>query len=128
MSIEDQMIALERTAERLNLVSDQLNSVVDSINDSLKRLNIGLPAWYIIDEKLKVGYAKVKHKWGIAIEANNEQWHFRDAPRKLRLEVVDYFPNILDVLSNEAYKLTENIKEKNYKMKQIIEGINDANK
>ena len=92
-------------ARRLNEATDELNDQVANLNARLKAMNIGIPAWHKINDTLQIGYAK-SPEWGITISQGLDLWPFAKAPRKLRLEVVDYFPFVLQALATAASRMS----------------------
>jgi hypothetical protein len=132
-SIPDKIKRLEAAAATLNTVSDELGASVTAVETALKRLNLGVPAWYKFAGDLdsdtayywkhEIGYAKVGGQWGIALRTDEgfaddpssqseERWPFDDAPRALRLEAIDHVPALLDELIKEAASTAEKIKAK----------------
>jgi hypothetical protein len=105
MTLQETVNQLFEVAKKLNEASDELNVTVAVLNDRLKAMNLGIPVWIPVKGDLHVGYAKTP-AWGIAVSKGVEMWPFANAPRKLRLEVVDSFPELLLALADSAAKVT----------------------
>jgi hypothetical protein len=81
----------------------------------------------------QVGYAKISGKWGIAVrtvsevswrpDAHIEEWAFSDAPCQLRLEAIDFVPQLLDELAKEAADNTKKITEKTEELQQLVAAV-----
>jgi hypothetical protein len=124
---------LADSSARLNSSSDELSKAIRPIDASLKKLNLGIPAWYVYrgsdtpdtDGNYSyrcIGYDKVSGKWGLALSTNSgnaydeddnyEAWLFNDAPRSLRIEALDYIPDLLEQLVKESNKVAEDLQRK----------------
>jgi hypothetical protein len=126
---------LSAAAAELNSASDELGKSIAAADEILKRLNLGVPAWYAfaedVDDEIRpttstrqlLGYARVNNKWGIALSIlkedlvggrvyRDEEWLFADAPRWLRIKALDHLPKLLERLTEEAEKATGEIREK----------------
>jgi hypothetical protein len=135
---------LTESAARLNEASDELAKAVAPVDAALKKLNLGIVVWHRYagdhDEHSgdywshRIGYAKIDGKWGLAIstaagnalyedEADVEEWLFNDAPRALRIEAIDYIPELLDSLVMEANKLATDLLTKTQKAHQLAKTI-----
>lgn len=120
-------------ASNLNAVSDEMGSAISLLDDSLKKLNLGIEAWHRFynheDEQgvyysyRSIGYAKLGPKWGIALKRGSgnefepehssvDEWLFNDAPRQLRLESIEYIPQLIDELIKDAESTIERVREK----------------
>lgn len=112
---------------------------------ALKKLNLGVSVWVNIsgwEEDLdyfmeQIGYAKVDGKWGIALRTVSgnhnwpdqdtvEQWLFSDAPRKLRVAVIEKLPEMLKSLSNKAAETTKKITSKLAEAKEVAAAVKGA--
>src|SRR6266487_2710044 len=128
--IPEQIKRLEAAAAKLNAASDELSKPVVALNAVLKRLNVGVPAWYKYDgyfeensteySKAEIGYAKVSGEWGICLREvsgfaddptveQEERWQFDDAPRKMRLKAIDHLGDLLCALVTEADTTAEQL-------------------
>lgn len=133
---------LTAVASTLNTASDDLGKAVNALDESLKTLNIGITSWHKFagDETQDgqywakyIGYAKVGARWGIAISKTSghqdappefhkeEEWLFNDAPRQLRMEAVEYIPEMIDALIDSAEKAVEKIQRKTAEAKQLAD-------
>ncbi|MEP7011629.1 MAG: hypothetical protein ABJC13_15000 [Acidobacteriota bacterium] len=119
------------SAERLNSVSDELAKAIRPIDAALKKLNLGVAAWYQYARSSNsedseywsrhIGYAKVGHKWGLALSMasgpegpegpEEEEWLFSDAPRWMRVEAVDHIPDLLEHLVERANEVAESLQK-----------------
>jgi hypothetical protein len=139
-SIPDQIKRLEAAAAKLNKASDELSKPVVDLNGVLKRLNVGVPAWFKFDgwfeedtteySKSEIGYAKVSGEWGICLRQvsgfaddptveHEERWQFDDAPRRLRLEAIDHLGDLLNTLVTEADTTADQLLAKVESAKQV---------
>jgi X-X-X-Leu-X-X-Gly heptad repeat protein len=135
---------LADSAARLNSGSDELAKAIRPIDVALKKLNLGVAAWYpyIGSEEpdsdgdyycRRIGYAKVSGKWGLALSTvsgnaphdvhNYEEWLFNDAPRRMRLEALDHIPDLLEQLVKEANKVAEDLQNKAVTARKLAETI-----
>lgn len=135
---------LAESAARLNSSSDELGKAIRPIDVALKRLNLGVAAWYLYDGSAKpdsegnyycrrIGYAKVSGKWGLALSTASgnaladvhdyEEWLFNDAPRWMRIEALDHIPELLEQLVKEANKLAEDLQSKAETARKLAETI-----
>jgi hypothetical protein len=124
---------LADSSARLNSSSDELSKAIRPIDTALKKLNLGISAWYAYRGSeapdpdgnysyRRIGYAKVGGKWGLALSTNSgnaydehdnyEAWLFNDAPRSLRIEALDYIPDLLEQLVKESNKVAEDLQKK----------------
>jgi hypothetical protein len=134
---------LADSAVRLNSVSDELGNAIRPIDAALKKLNLGVAAWYsYVDSadpggdfwRRRIGYARVGPKWGLALStvAGNdhsgedtyvEEWLFNDAPRWMRVEAVDHIPDLLEILVKNANKTAEDIQKKAEHTRELASSI-----
>jgi hypothetical protein len=135
---------LADSAARLNSGSDELAKAIRPIDAALKKLNLGVSAWYIYHGSegpdpdgnyycRRLGYAKVGGKWGLALSTSSgnvhaevdsyDEWLFNDAPRLMRLEALDAIPDLLEQLVKESNKVAENLKEKAKHARELAEMI-----
>jgi hypothetical protein len=124
---------LADSAARLNAGSDEFGKAIRPIDAALKKLNLGVTAWHTYRGSQepdsdgcyschRIGYHKVSGKWGLALstlsghihadEDNCEEWLFNDAPRSMRLEALDYIPDLLEQLVKQANKVAEKLQKK----------------
>jgi X-X-X-Leu-X-X-Gly heptad repeat protein len=142
--ISASLVKLTDSAARLNSGSDELATAIRPIDAALKKLNLGVSAWYAYRGSeapdsdgnyyyRRIGYAKVGGKWGLAISTdsgnvydesdNYEAWLFNDAPRLMRLEAVDYIPDLLEQLVKESNKVAEDLQKKAGYARELAETI-----
>jgi hypothetical protein len=135
---------LSTAASTLNSASDRLSELVAELDSSLKTLNVGLVCWVDINRpwtsadglrtySQKVGYAKISGKWGVAVRTvdrheyddypDTEEWAFSEAPRQLRLEAVEFIPQLLEKLAKEAEKHTREVTEKTDQVQQLVTAV-----
>jgi hypothetical protein len=135
---------LADSAARLNSGSDDLAKAIRPIDAALKKLNLGVSAWYTYRGSeepdsdgnysyRRIGYAKMGGKWGLALssgsgnvqaEADNyEVWLFNDAPRLMRLEAIDCIPDLLEQLVKESNKVAEDLQKKAGLARELAETI-----
>jgi hypothetical protein len=121
---------LSETATTLNSASRQLNESVEKLNAALKQLNLGVPAWFqtwvhedsSVTDVEEIGYARVKGKWGIVIrktidfnngpDPDENEWHFADAPRDLRIRNIEFLPQLIDKLNTDAAEVAAKLSER----------------
>jgi hypothetical protein len=135
---------LSEAAVTLNAASDDLGKAVNALDDALKRLNLGITAWFNFLEGgsddgfyytyTQIGYAKVGSKWGLAIrtvsgnqaeddDTVHDIWLFNDAPRDLRVSAVASIPDLLDQLREQARITTERTVKKATQARQLAAAI-----
>lgn len=123
MMIDSQNIPLSFTelrllSARINYLSDSLRRSIDVIDEALKEINLGVEAFVSTSEEyVKLGYSKINGIWGLSITLDDGQnepvvWRFNDAPRKFRLDSVDYIPALIVELNTAAISLAEQIEDK----------------
>jgi len=135
---------LADSAARLNSGSDELAKAIRPIEATLKKLNLGVSAWYIYSGSeepdsdgnysyRRIGYAKVGGKWGLALSSglgnvyadvdSYDVWLFNDAPRSMRLESIDCIPDLLEQLVKESNKVAEDLQKKAGLARELAETI-----
>ncbi len=135
---------LADSSARLNSASDELANAVRPIDAALKKLNLGVTAWYSYkgfndpDREYywsrRIGYARVGRTWGLALstvsgyyssgdDEDKEEWLFNDAPRWMRVEAVDHIPDLLELLVKEANKITANLQKKAEKTRELASTV-----
>lgn len=138
---------LTDVAAELNSVSDSLGQLIADLDLALKKLNLGLTVWVRIrggtDEEShdhwreELGYAKSGGKWGISLRTvegnyacpdrdNVEAWLFNDAPRHLRLQSIEYIPELLEKLSEHGVRTTQQIVEKLETTHLLVDAVKKA--
>ena len=133
---------LAESTTALNKASDKFSKLVGEVEALLKPLNIGLECWARMGRwgspqgsgYWEVGYAKTAGKWGIAIRSvvedpfddEIETWTFGDAPRRLRLNAVDYIPALLDELAKQAVESTKDIDQKTAQVSQLVTALRES--
>ncbi len=134
---------LSDAAVDLNAASDELAKPIQIWESALKKLNLGVPAWFEIssggDEgdwwNRSVGYTKLKDRWGIALRTREgcsfhpeggveeELWAFNEAPRWMRIESVGKLPELLDALLKQAEETTQKIRAKTGQANELADAI-----
>ena len=108
---------LPLVATSLNTESDKLNASVTRLETLLKKHPIGVSSWVSFNESSdgnryssdEVGFAKINGKWGLAIRSVSghmqypdseecETWPFNESPRRLRVNAVSKFPELLEII------------------------------
>ena len=136
---------LSAVASDLNFSSDELGKSISELDVSLKKLNLGIPAWVTIrgednpNEGLywseKLGYEKLGGIWGIALETVSghydgdervERWLFNEGPRSLRLSAIEFIPQLLEKLSSEAEQTAKNIRLKLSEIQEVTSVVKKA--
>lgn len=131
--------ALCSAAIQLNLASDDMREAVAALSEHLKRLGLGVSAWYDLatgESKVRsVGYTKLGSNWGIAIrqvtqlpnqEREEEIWLFGDAPRWMRIEAVAHIPDLLEALLARTCETTEKSLGATQRVRLVTEAIADV--
>lgn len=135
---------LAESATRLNSASDELARAIAPIDATLKKLNLGVTAWYKYADGQEndgsfwshnVGYAKVSGKWGLAISSvsghqsyvdDEDEWLFNEAPRWMRVKAIDHIPDLLDALVKQADKVAGDLEKKRTHATELAETISGA--
>ena len=136
--------ALADSAALLNSASDELAKAIRPVDAALKKLNLGVAAWYAyVDSQdpdsgywrqRRLGYARVGNKWGLALSTGSgnvnygegdeeEEWLFNDAPRWMRIEAVDHIPELLELLVKQANKVAANLQKKTEHARELADAI-----
>jgi len=137
---------LSEAAKDLNSISDELGKSVGDIDFALKKLNLGVVVWVPIRKddgspddssywSEDIGYAKIGPNWGISLRKVNgdyqqpdegwreECWLFNDAPRALRISAIEKIPDLLEKLSLEAVRTTNDIRAKLSDAQAVAEAV-----
>jgi hypothetical protein len=133
---------LKRAAAELNAASDRFAKLIGEIDAALKPLNIGISCWvnmgvWSVEGETggydHVGYTKIDGKWGVALGSvaqdvngeviRDEQWTFSDGPRHLRVRAIDYIPQLLEALAEQAVQGTMNISEKTSELESVVSAL-----
>ena len=123
-AIESDLKVLATNSKNLNRLTDELTKHVEHIESAVNTLNLGLRVFVIADSGcdeegrwshyVRLCYEKIEGKWGLAIDEYDEDaadpdhwpnyshWAFKDAPRALRLKVVDKIPDLIKALVKES--------------------------
>jgi hypothetical protein len=134
-------------ASALNSASDRFTKLIAEIEAALKPLNVGITAWVRMGDGWhdddssgyrEVGYCKYGGKWCIAISEVEEYrdgredgvqlWTFGEAPRRLRLQAIDYIADLLDALANVAVAETGNIAKRTNDLELLVSALKDGSK
>lgn len=116
---------LKSTSVRLNTSTDKLQNNIADIDACLKELNLGCEAWIGLDgldgiKFLRLGYAKINGIWGVAIRSVDDEYLFKNAPRRHRIAVIGHIPELLLQLSTVATQLTQDIDRASRKASEIL--------
>jgi hypothetical protein len=138
---------LSAVSESLNEATNQFNQQVNSIEDALSSYNLGVSAsahvchidhdeyddsGNIIEvhtQDITLYYGKWVGKWCLQVRSyfrdsdTFEEWPMRDAPRNLRLKVIDGIPKLLEALIGEATKLAAEVSAKTVEARELAECI-----
>lgn len=128
---------LLRAARDLEEGSSALTTQVKQVGEYLRGLRLGVEAWVqmggtVTGKRASVGYARLNKRWGILIaewEAGDTEptyWHFMDAARHLRVQAVEYIPELFPALTRAAQELTEKTRKAIATATHILKGIEDA--
>jgi len=142
--IQSNFQSLASIASTLNSASDDLSRSISVLDESLKKLNIGLPAWVTIQSREtgiedrydddQVGYSKVDGKWCISLrhiwgDYNLEEfgeagpWPFKDAPRELRLLAAGKIPEVIEELNRIAANTAKTVQQKAREVSELASVI-----
>jgi hypothetical protein len=124
---------LTTASNNLNTASDKLGEAVSSLDEAINTLSPGVTAWITIssgtpdDEpwmsyEERLGFAKTNNRWGLSLskvdvdkqeneENTTDVWLFNDAPRNLRLRAIDYVPDLMEALADEAQRTAQKVTE-----------------
>jgi len=120
---------LAAAAGDLNQASDELMKFMSELDTALKALNLGIECWVEIGRYSKpdvswadeLGFAKVSGKWGLALRSvelgdksddDPAYWLFNEASRDMRIEAVDFIPDLLKALREAAALKTDQVRTK----------------
>jgi hypothetical protein len=128
--VQSHLKQLSATAQTLNQLSDKLTGEVAEVEGPVNKLNLGVSAYVVVgkwsDEsnhsgETRLAYDKHSGKWGFVVEEitrdeygseSYQNWLFKDAPRHLRLQVVEAIPQLLEALVKKSGELASDIKDK----------------
>jgi hypothetical protein len=133
---------LKGAATQLNAAADRFAKLIGEIDATLKPLNIGIDCWVKMGDGWdlgyssgydQVGYTKIEGKWGVALSSVTEDqngettydglWSFSDGPRELRLRAIDYIPQLLEALAEQAVVGTMNISNKTSQLEIVVSAL-----
>jgi hypothetical protein len=138
---------LAEVAADLNTVSDSLGQMIGDLDSALKKLNLGITVWVRVHGNVDevsmnywsedIGYAKCGGKWGIALRkvdgnynnpdlAEIESWLFNDGPRKLRLDSIEFIPELLETLNEHAVNTIKQVIEKLKATEELVKAVKEA--
>ncbi|MGD0632486.1 MAG: hypothetical protein ABR987_24445 [Terracidiphilus sp.] len=140
---------LSAAAKDLNSISDELGKSVAEIDFALKKLNLGVIVWVPIHKddgnpieswywSEDIGYAKIGPNWGICLrkvigdyqrpdeDERVECWLFNDSPRALRISAIEKIPDLLEKLSQEAVRTTNDIRARLSEVQAVAEAVKGA--
>lgn len=132
-TVSEYLIMLAHEAKALNELSDEFTRQVMEVEAAISKLNLGVTASVSVEEtseqespfsyNLKLGFQKQGGKWCLVVEDyvvneaideydRYEIWPFKDAPRDLRLKVVDHIPELLRELVDKSSKAKSELFQK----------------
>jgi hypothetical protein len=137
---------LVASAEVLSSATDEFSKPIAQLDEALRKLDLGLLTWETVasgqdDEynwwQRDVGYARIDHKWGLAIRKLNgnhgypdddrqEQWLYNEAPRSYRIEALDKLPDLLEQLIKNADKTAKKLREKAVEAHDLAAALKSA--
>jgi hypothetical protein len=126
-SLQDSFQKLTASAAKLNAITDEeVARAIEHLEAALKRLNLEVITWAEMETGDMEGQVWWSHGigyyrgLGIALRAmqggfsSNERvdehrWRFNEASRSLRIEGIQYLPNLLEKLVEETEATTERV-------------------
>jgi hypothetical protein len=135
-TVESDLKALSTASKTLNDLTDKLTEQVAQIESVINTLNLGLRVSVMVrsynsDDRepwltnnVVLLYGKNDGRWGFEIEEFDEDerdpinprnyrlWVFKEAPRTLRLEVVNKIPELIRQLVKESEAAADEVTEK----------------
>ena len=137
--------ALIASGESINGVSSQLAKPIASLERSLKRLNLGVACWTMINSgtegedhywSQEVGHSRINRRWCLAIRTiegpehdpermSLEEWPFSDAPRHLRAKAVDKLPDLIEALVKVTDATASRLKKKVAPAQEVASVVNE---
>jgi hypothetical protein len=141
---EQSLRKLQSTANNLNQASDELNAQLTAIEEVINGFKLGVSAWVQahkeklndpqmgeLSEITMLGYGKYKGKWALLYDTFIEELYggeddaafLRDAPREVRIKVIEAIPQLLDKLADETEKFTAEVSSVIPKAKEMAEGL-----
>lgn len=109
--------SLAEASARINLATEEIAKSIAIVNLCLSRLNTGLAVWCPLNNQDKIGYAKLHGRWGLCLASSEGEWHFNDAPRRLRLEAINSIPDLLAAMTKETNDISGLIEAKLCRMR-----------
>jgi len=144
-SIASDLNTLTINSQKLNRFTDELTVHVEQIESIVNDLNIGLRAFVIAeslaDEEhrsyhcIRLGYDKAGSEWGFTIDefdedardpsnvANYQTWPFKEAPRALRLKVVDKIHELIKALAKKSDEMATQTAARAFLAKEIASSL-----
>lgn len=113
--------SLAEASAKINLATEEIAKSIATINLCLAKLNIGIPVWCYLKPITyrydRIGYTKLYGRWGLCLGSGDNEWHFNDAPRGLRLEAINSIPDLLASLTKETNDISGLIEAKLLRMR-----------
>jgi hypothetical protein len=144
-AIESNLKLLTNNSKILNQLTDELTKYVEQVESAINALNLGLTVSVIaeamgdltgvVTHYVRLGYYKQDGRWGLCIDEYDQHeqdpdnlrdyraWAFKDAPRVLRLKVVDKIPDLMKALAEESEKMTAGTAEAVARAIEITESL-----
>jgi hypothetical protein len=142
---------LSTASQILNEASDSLTQEIKETETALGAFNLGVSSWVVCRSTPEIhdlgnghvhdlvrlemlGYAKHHGKWALLVSSgieevgNEETWLLRDAPRDLRILAVDYIPQLLEKIAEDAAMLAATVRDKAAKTQSVARSIRKPNK
>ena len=150
--LEGSLSKIASLSNTLNEASDQVSKQLAEIESALNAYRLGIEAWvkepfvdeyfttdpdkdgnrHVLNEAKKLGYGKFRGKWGLLVESvtagSEEVWlpetvFLNDAPRETRLKAVDKIPELLEAITGQLVKTTEQASKKAAQAEEIAAAL-----
>jgi uncharacterized phage infection (PIP) family protein YhgE len=146
LSRADYLTQLAAAARTLNEQSDLFTQQMAEVESAINKLNLGIPASVTVEEVktndfathfLDLEYGKLDGRWCLIVTdyddevtsseySNCKQWAYRDAPRELRLKVVQRLPQLLEQLLKSATAAVSEISKGAAIAKELAVNLSEA--
>jgi hypothetical protein len=136
---------LAKSSQALNESVTEWAGYIHSLNSALKKLNIGVSAWYNFAEgqdddghgfwSRQIGYSKIgddhclviRKVWGdlrSPDEESSETWRFEEAPRWLMLDATGKIADLLETLVKRTDETTARVAKRKKETAELAEVLN----
>lgn len=114
---------LTKVALKLNEASDKYNKVLIELVGKINSYNLGVEAVVNINSEYKLMYGRVEGFWGLYILDSKSSWPIASSPRQIRIKAVEFLPQLLLQLNQEANVLLNRIKEANEMLNEAVKSF-----